>query len=87
MRRTHNVDLDAVAVAPINTDEDRFAAADAMMILGETAAAFECLIEGVRQSATEQRELFKSRLLEMFVIMGETPEVRDARRALTNALF
>ena len=87
MRRTHNVDLDAVAIAPINSDEDRLASADAMMILGETGAAFDCLIEGVRQSSGDEREVFKTRLLEMFVIMGETPEVRDARRALTNALF
>lgn len=87
MRRTDGVDLDAVAAAPITNDVERLAASDALMILGETAAAFECLIEGIRINVGDDRNQFKERLLDLFVIMGETPEVRDARRALTNALF
>ena len=87
MRRTDGMDFDLVVAKPISSDTQRLEVADALMILGETAAAFECLLEGIRTTVADERNQFKDRLLEMFVIMGETPEVRDARRALTNALF
>ena len=87
LRRTDGVDCVKAAAAPMATAADRLLAADALMVLGQPAAAFDRLLEGVAASAGEEREQFKTRLLELFVVLGDCVEVREARRQLTNALF
>jgi thioredoxin-like negative regulator of GroEL len=41
----------------------------------------------VRQSSGTDRDVVKTRLLDFFVMVGEAPEVTQARKDLTNALF
>ena len=57
------------------------------MLLGQAVEAYAVLVEGVAMSAAEEREAYKTRLLEFFILMGDSDDVRAARRALTNALF
>ena len=73
--------------AGFSTLEERMLVADAMMAMGNPVAAFSLLIEGVRQSSGSEREVVKSRLLDFFIMVGEVPEVTQARKDLTNALF
>lgn len=85
--RMDGVDPVKAAAAVIASPADRMLGADALVMMGQDGAALDRLLEGMRTSAGDDREAFKQRLLELFVVIGETPEVRDARRKLTNLLF
>ena len=87
MRRTENIDFDAMAVIEPSTPEERLLKADSLILLGRAAEAYAVLIQGVAQSAADERNAYKARLLDFFTLMGDSEEVRAARRALTNALF
>ena len=87
MRRTDGVDLDAVIASEPQILEERLLQADVLLLLGETIRAYNMLIDGVRNYSDDERKACRDRLLEYFVIAGETPEVIVARRNLTNALF
>lgn len=87
MRRTENLDFDAVAQITPTTEVERLAKADSLMLLGRAAESYAVLVEGVALSAGDEREAYKARLLDFFTLMGDSDEVRAARRALTNALF
>ena len=87
MRRTETLDFDAVALISPTNQMERLAKADALMLLGQAVEAYAVLVEGVAMSAAEEREAYKTRLLEFFILMGDSDDVRAARRALTNALF
>ena len=86
LRRASTIDLDAALTQPMANFEDHMRRADALALTGNFVQAFTLLIDVVRTDL-ENREAAKARLLDFFVLMGETSEVRDARRALTNALF
>lgn len=63
-------------------------AADALVGQGAVDEAFALLIEVVRRTSGEERELARTRLVELFAVVGpEDPRVGVARRNLTNALF
>lgn len=63
------------------------ATADFDALAGRWSLAFDRLIACVRASAGADRELVRSRLLELFILAGEDPAVLGARTALANALF
>ncbi len=87
LRRTDGVQFAQVLATPPQTLDEKLLAADVLMLSGEAAAAFELLIDVVRFASGEERDIAKTRALELFKVMGETDEVRTARRSLTNALF
>jgi putative thioredoxin len=86
LSRATVLDIDAVLALSPSTTQEILDQADAHMLMGDMTKAFTLLINAVRDNI-EEREVFKDRLLEYFTVMGDVPEVRDARRALTNALF
>jgi putative thioredoxin len=68
--------------------EAQLAAADAELMGGATAAAFNRLIELIRNTSGAQREAVRLRLLELFETVGAAdPAVLKARRDLMSALF
>jgi putative thioredoxin len=67
--------------------EGRLAAADAAAASGEMAAAFALLVDVVRDTAGDERESARQRLLDLFLVAGDDPAVPPARLALANALF
>lgn len=61
--------------------------ADEAALIGDWAAAFSALIDQVRATSGEDRDAVRERLLELFVIAGDVPEVATARVNLASALF
>lgn len=63
-------------------------AADLEIIGGQSAAAFDRLLQVIRETRDEDRETARVRLLELFEVAGRTnPDVLKARRQLSTALF
>ncbi|WP_420175318.1 co-chaperone YbbN [Luteococcus sp. OSA5] len=63
-------------------------AADLELINGDPAAAFDRLLQIIRETRDEQREAARVRLLELFDVVGKTDKaVLKARRQLSTALF
>jgi putative thioredoxin len=80
----------AVATADAAPDDTpaQLRAADAEFATGQLDAAFDRLVEAVRRRSGDEREEVRSRLVDLFALLGpDAPEVRRARIALTNALF
>ncbi|AVH56412.1 MULTISPECIES: tetratricopeptide repeat protein [Streptomyces] len=66
----------------------QIAAADLDLVGGHVEDAFGRLIDTVRQTAGDDRDAVRLRLLELFEVVGaEDPRVATARRALARALF
>lgn len=63
------------------------AAADIEMQVGREKAAYARLVAAVRDSAGVDRDRVRARLLELFEVTGNTPDVLAARRDLMTALF
>ena len=90
LRRTDGRDLAAdVSLATANPDdvEANLAAADAEVLSGLSTAGFNRLIELVRRTTGPERNPIRLRLLELFEVVGEGPEVTRARSGLAAALF
>ena len=87
LQRLVGKNIAEVASAGFSTLDERMLVADAMMAMGNPQAAFALLIEGVRQSSGAERDVVKQRLLDFFIMVGDSPEVLQARKDLTNALF
>lgn len=67
---------------------EEFAAADRDIIAGDPEAAFTRLIDLVRQTAGEERDAAKARLIELFGLFENAdPRVKSARTALASALY
>lgn len=64
-----------------------FHEADQAAARNDWSSAFTVLIEAVRSSGGEDRDAARERLLELFAIAGDIPEVAQARISLANALF
>lgn len=62
-------------------------AADEAAVRGDWAEAFGALIDQVRVSSGDEREAARERLLALFAVAGDIPEVAQARITLANALF
>lgn len=66
----------------------QIAAADLDLVGGHVEDAFGRLIDTVRRTAGDDRDAVRTRLLELFeVVGGDDPRVAAARRALARALF
>lgn len=63
-------------------------AADMELINGDATAAFDRLLDVVRETRDDEREAARVRLLELFQVVGNAdPAVAKARRKLSTALF
>lgn len=87
LQRLVGKNIAEVASAGFSTLEERMQVADALIAMGNPQAAFALLIEGVRQASGTERDVVKQRLLDFFIMVGESAEVLQARKDLTNALF
>lgn len=65
----------------------RLLAADFAALRSDWPAAFELAIGVVRQSAGDERDAARARVLEYFLMAGDDDAVPKARSALANALF
>jgi putative thioredoxin len=62
--------------------------ADLELMKGNPGAGFAVLISSIKISSGEDRDKLRARLLELFVVVGDSdPEVIKARRDLASALF
>lgn len=91
LARTADTDPDAAAAAAAADPADvaaGLAAADAEFVAGTVEAAFERLVGLVRLTAGPARDQVRSRLLELFEVLGsDDRRVAAARIKLANALF
>ena len=91
LRRTRGLDSGAVRRDAAERPDDVQAqtrAADLDVLGGNIEDAFARLVELVRRSAGEERQLARTHLVELFNIIGAgDPRVAKARTALANALF
>jgi len=87
-KRLDDVDFDATLANAQSSVEAQLLAADCEFMLNDWANAFSRLITVVRDSSGTDRDLAKSRLLELFEIAGpHDAAVIKARVDLTSALF
>lgn len=86
-KRTDGIDFDAVIGKSLDDSATYLEVADALMMLGQVAPAFDLLVAGVRNFSGAERDEIKARLLDFFALIGEDEVVRTARKQLTNALF
>jgi putative thioredoxin len=89
-RRAEEAGPDALAAAEAAPDDvaAQTRAADFLLGTGDVDAAFAWLLDVVRRTAGEDRDLVRKHLVELFGIVGdEDPRVGPARRALMTALF
>ena len=89
--RTQGTDPQAARAAAAAAPTDPRAqvlAADLDLLGGHVEDAFARLVDTVRNTSAEDRDLARAHLLELFEIVGPgDPRVAAARRALTSALF
>lgn len=88
--RTDGLDHAAVLAGAQTSTNDvtvQLQAADVEAMSGQWQSCFERLIMLVRNTAGDDRERVRGRLIEMFTLAGEDPAVPPARIALANALF
>jgi putative thioredoxin len=89
-RRAEEAGPDALAAADAAPDDvaAQTRAADFLLGTGNVEAAFDRLLDVVRRTAGEERDMARKHLVELFGVVGdEDPRVAAARRALTLALF
>ena len=89
-RRAEEAGPDALAAAEAAPDDvaAQTRAADFLLGTGNVDAAFDRLLDVVRRTAGEDRDLARTHLVELFAVVGdEDPRVGAARRRLTAALF
>jgi putative thioredoxin len=89
-RRAEEAGPDALAAADAAPDDvaAQNRAADFLLGTGNVEAAFDRLVDVVRRTSGEDRDLARTHLLELFAVVGDDdPRVGTARRQLTAALF
>ena len=89
-RRADEAGPDALAAADAAPDDvaAQTRAADFLLGTGNIEAAFDRLLDVVRRSSGEDRDLARTHLVELFAVVGdEDPRVGVARRQLMAALF
>ncbi len=87
--RTEGLDpVAALQSASSGDDIDaQLLAADVEALQGNWSACFTRIIDAVRQSAGDDRERARTRIVELFSVAGDDPAVASARTALASALF
>jgi putative thioredoxin len=89
-RRAEEAGPHALAAAEAAPDDipAQTRAADFLLGTGDVDAAFALLLDVVRRTSGEERDLARTHLIELFSVVGdEDPRVGPARRALMTALF
>jgi len=89
-RRADEAGPDALAAADAAPDDvaAQTRAADFLLGTGNVDAAFDRLLDVVRRTAGEDRDLARVHLVELFAVVGDDdPRVGPARRQLMAALF
>jgi putative thioredoxin len=89
-RRAEEAGPSALAAADAAPDDvsAQARAADFLLGTGDIEGAFARLLDAVRRTSGEDRDLARTHLLELFAVVGDDdPRVIAARRALTTALF
>lgn len=91
MRRTAAVDLEAARADAAATPDDldaQLLVADLDVLGGHVEDAFARLVDVVRRTVGDDRDRVRTRLVELFdVVGGDDPRVLAARRSLASALF
>ncbi len=91
LARTKDADLQSARKAAADAPDDldaQMLVADLDVSGGHVDDAFDRLIELIKRTAGDDRERVRTRLLELFMVVGTTdPRVATARRALASALF
>jgi putative thioredoxin len=91
MRRAEGVDSRSALAAATAAPDDVAAqtlAADIEVLSGRADAAYARLVNLVRRTAGEDREVARKHLVSLFTVAGpDDPAVATARRALASALF
>jgi putative thioredoxin len=90
LRRVTTAPADAVARADAAADDldAQLVAADVQLADNDVDGAFRRLLDAVRRSAGADRERARTRLVELFGIVGtDDPRVTTARRDLSRALY
>lgn len=91
LSRTKNADLQAARKAAADNPDDieaQLLVADLDISGGKVDDAFSRLIEVVKRTSGDERDLVRERLLELFTVVGiADPAVMVARRALATALY
>jgi len=89
--RTRDLDLRAARTAAADRPGDvdaQLAVADLDVLGGQVEDAFARLVDVLRQTAGDERERVRQRLVDLFeVIGGDDPRVVAARRAMASALY
>ena len=89
--RTQGTDPQAARAAAAAAPSDpraQMLVADLDLLGGHIEDAFSRLVDTVRVTSGEDRELARAHLVELFEVVGSSdPRVASARRALTSALF
>lgn len=76
-----------LAITPEGVNGELFASADQALVGGDANKAFELLLDAFALNFDE-RDAIRSRLLELFTLVGESePLVLEARRKLTSLMF
>ncbi|MGY2082054.1 tetratricopeptide repeat protein [Modestobacter sp. SYSU DS0657] len=89
-RRAEEAGPDALNAADAAPDDvaAQTRAADLLLGTGNVEAAFDRLLDVIRRTAGEDRDLARKHLVELFGVVGDDdPRVGAARRALTLALY
>ncbi|VXB20043.1 tetratricopeptide repeat protein [Aeromicrobium sp. 9AM] len=91
LARTQGADLQAARKAAADAPDDldaQMLVADLDVSGGHVDDAFDRLIQLVKRTSGDDRELVRQRLLDLFTVVGVAdPRVATARRALASALF
>ncbi len=91
LARTMGADLQAARKAAADAPDDleaQMLVADLDVSGGHVDDAFARLIELIKRTAGDERENVRTRLVELFTVVGNAdPRVAAARRALASALF
>jgi putative thioredoxin len=90
LRRIRTIPPGAVAAADADPDDlaAQLAAADLQVANGDLTGGFGRLIAAVRRTSGDDRETARTRLLELFTVVGDgEPTVAKARRDLAKVLF
>ncbi|WIM68643.1 tetratricopeptide repeat protein [Corynebacterium breve] len=85
-----NRDTDAIAEADadVTNVDKQLDAADAEVVAGAPEKAFDRLLKVIQETAGDEREAAKSRLIELFTLLDAAdPRVAEARTRLASALF
>lgn len=76
-----------LAITPEGPNGELFASADQALVSGDPGKAFDLLLEAFAENFDE-RDSIRTRLLELFTLVGESePLVLEARRKLTSLMF